>query len=125
MKRTFALVAILVLTLSGCVGFDFPPRFFANKPFTLFRGSEQIGRDQITNRFLIAKKVVRIEGFYSNEVLSIIGQPQKIRTLESGISEDWIYRYFKVNPKDRMDAEQGSFCVRMYKDKVLDVVAID
>ncbi len=124
MKLKKFCLLVCALFLSGCIGIDIPPRVFAWKPFSLLRGSEQVGRDQIANRFLVAKKVLRLDGFYSNEVLTLIGQPQKIRTIETGISEDWLYNYFKINPKDRMDASEGTFCVRVYKDKVLDVVPI-
>ena len=120
-KSLYPLILISVL-LSGCVGYDFPPRIFNWKPFRLIRTSEQIGRDQLANRLIVATKAYPMRGKFTNEVLSFLGQPQQIQIIESGISEDWLYTYYKPQLKERVDADQGNFLVRFYHDKVIDIV---
>lgn len=88
----------------------------------MLRGSEQIGRDQITNRYLAAKRVLPLKDLASNEVLSLLGQPQQIMVREPNISEDWLYVYYNLQPKERLDSTQSSFIVQIYHDKVMDVV---
>lgn len=120
--KQWALSLSAAVLWTGCVGYDIPPRVFSWKPFTLLRGSEQVARDQITNRYLVAKETLSLKGLYSNEVLTLIGQPQQIRPYVKNFSEDWLYTYFKIHPKDRLDADQGQFLVRIYEGKVIDVV---
>ena len=120
-KSIYTLLFISIL-FTGCVGYDFPPRVFNWKPFRLIRTSEQIGRDQITNRFIVATKAYPMHGKFSNEVLSFLGQPQQIQVIENGISEDWLYIYYKPSLQERVDEKQGNFLVRFYHDKVIDIV---
>ncbi|MSR76708.1 MAG: hypothetical protein EXS63_00560 [Candidatus Omnitrophica bacterium] len=123
MKKSLLLTTLLLPLLStGCVGYDVPPRIFHWKPFRLLRSSEQVGRDQVTNRLFVAVKAYPLRGRFSNEVLSFLGQPQEIKILERGVSEDWLYIYYKPHLKERIDSEEGSFLVRFYNDKVIDVV---
>lgn len=114
-------ILITAFLLSGCVGYEFPPNIFARKPFTLLGGSEQVGRDQLANRLLVSKKLFPLEGKYSNEVLTYLGQPQQIDVIQTGISEDWLFVYYK-GLQNRIDSKQDSFLVRFYQDKVIDVV---
>ena len=118
-SKTFYLLLLVILT--GCVGYNFPPNIFAGKPYTLLRGSEQIGRDQLTNRLLIGKNAFSIRGKLSNDVLSLLGQPQEIHVVQTGVSEDWLYIYLKGISK-RASGEKAAFLVRFYQDKVIDVV---
>lgn len=74
------------------------------------------------NRLIVATKAYPMRGKFSNEVLSLLGQPQQIQVIENGISEDWLYVYYKAQLKERVDAEQGNFLVRFYHNKVIDIV---
>ena len=108
--------------LQGCIGFGMPQPF-QHKPYTLLKGGDQFGRDQLANRLLVAEAMLPITGMNGNEVLSILGQPQTINVTERSISEDWYfvyYRLYKMWPK----TPEGSFLVRFYHGKVIDVLKV-
>ena len=110
----------LIIFFPGCIGFD-PPNPLDGFPISFIKGQEQVGGDQITNRFIVAKKMFPLKNKDSNEILSFLGQPQQIKIIEKGISEDWVYVYYK-NVKDIVHSGEGAFMVRFYRDKVIDVV---
>ena len=119
LKKIFLFSALPALI--GCTGIDIPPHIFKGPPYTLLRGSEQIGRDQIANRLLVADSHIKIQGLITNDVLTLLGQPQEIQIVEREVSEDWIYVYYKkYTPKSH--SEPSEFMVRFYHDKVIDVV---
>ncbi len=91
------------------------------KPYTYLKGGDQIGRDQLANRWLIANKSYPIKGKDKNEIITLLGQPQQVQVVEHRISEDWYFLYYK-NYKTKPETDEGSFLVRFYNDKVIDVV---
>ena len=111
---------LLGWTALGCVGIGIPQPF-SSKPYTLLSGGDQLGRDQLANRWLVAESPAKklIEGKHSNEVLTILGQPQKVDVVERNTSEDWYYVYYK-NYKTRPVTDKGLFIVRLYDNHVLD-----
>lgn len=111
---------LIPLLLTGCIGWN-PAEVLDGKPFSYVRGGDQFGRDQLANRWLVAEKKISIKGRESNDVITLLGQPQEIRTRQHKISEDWFFVYYKAY-KTRPRTEQGSFVVRMYHDQVMDVV---
>lgn len=124
MKRLLVRLLLglfLMPILGGCTGITFPPHIFKGRPYTLLAHDGEIGRDQLMNRLLVAKDKVKITGLEPNQVLSVLGQPQEIQVVEREVSEDWVYVYYKkYTPKAYSD--EGLFMVRMYHDRVIDVV---
>ncbi len=62
MRNTMLLAFCLFLlgwTALGCVGVGIPQPF-SRKPYTLFRGGDQLGRDQLANRWLVAESPAKI-----------------------------------------------------------------
>ena len=116
------LVLLSLLLFTGCIGIGLPQPL-QGKPYTMLRGGDQIGRDQLANRLLVAQKLFPLGGMNGNEVLSILGQPQEIRTTTRNVSEDWYFAYYK-NYKTMPKTDQGLFLVRFYQDKVIDVVKV-
>ena len=106
---------------TGCTGVDFPPHIFKGPPYTWLKTSEQIGRDQIMNRLLVANKKLSVNGMVSNEVLTVLGEPQQVDVVERDVSEDWIYVYYKKYTPLK-HSEPSQFMVRLYHDKVIDVI---
>ena len=133
MKKPFIpLLTMCLIFSTGCVGFNVPQPF-SRKPYTYFKGGDQLGRDQLANRALVAttKKLV-LKDHSPNDVLSLLGQPQNVQVMERGISEDWHFTYYKrylpYNPLNKVPPfgdEKGEFIVRFYHDKVVDVVKTD
>ena len=127
MKNNF--LPALFLLMTGCIGFNVPQPL-QSKPYTLFSKGDQLGRDQLANRNLVAKSKVILKGRGSNDVLTLLGQPQQIQIRERGVSEDWYFVYYKwyvpYNPSNKVDFpdQEGEFIVRIYRDKVLDVVKV-
>ena len=110
---------LMLLLQAGCIGYGIP-QFLQMKPYTMLRGGDQIGRDQLANRALVALHVVPIRGLDQNEVLSILGQPQQIQVNERGVSEDWVFVYYK-RYKTWPKTDRGTFLVRFYHNEVMDV----
>ena len=116
--------------MSGCVGFNIPQPI-QSKPYTLFSKGDQFGRDQLANRLMVANGKALVKGVSGNDLLSLLGQPQQIQVLERNISEDWYFVYYKkyipYNPVNKMNFpdEEGEFVVRIYRDKVIDLVKLD
>ncbi len=82
-----------------------------------------MGRDQIANRWLVAEKAYPIKGKEKNDITTLLGEPSGIKVLEHRVSEDWYFLYYKqykINP----NSPQGSFVVRFYHEKVIDVVKL-
>ena len=97
------------------------PQPFDQKPYTLFKGGDQFGRDQLANRFLVADKMLPLTGFSGNEVLTILGQPTTVQEIQKGQSQDWRFSYYKKY-KTLPKTEVGYFVIRFYHDKVIDMV---
>lgn len=118
--------AILFLTLlgmllfTGCIGYT-GPNLLKMKPYTFFRGGDRFGRDQLANRFLVAEHLFPIKGLNQNEILSLLGQPQEIRVVQKGNSEDWHYLYYK-RYKLWPRTDEGLLLVRFYNQRVVDSV---
>lgn len=121
--------AVFAFCSVGCTGWNIPQPF-QHKPWTYLKG-DQFGRDQIANRTLVAntKKLI-LNGKTSNEVLTILGQPQQIQVIESNVSQDWYFIYYKKYaayvekvPYPGKYTE-GEFVVRFNNDKVTDVVTL-
>ena len=117
----FRFAFLSIFCLSGCIGFDVPQPF-QHKPYTLINGGDQLGRDQLANRYLVANKLLPlVKGMDTNEILTWLGQPQTIQVTERHTSEDWYfvhYRRYKTMP----ETPEGLFIVRFFEDKVIDVV---
>ena len=117
------------LLFSGCIGWNLPQPL-SNKPYTYFKGGDQLGRDQLANRALVGEMRVKINGRDKNEVLSFFGQPQEIEITERNVSEDWHFLYYKkyipYNPMNKVHppSDEGEFIVRIYRDKVIDVIHV-
>lgn len=129
MNKKLFLASALIPLCCGCVGFDVPQPL-QNKPYTYFKGGDQLGRDTLENRAIVAMRKFPLKGRSSNEVLTILGQPQQIQVVERNISEDWYFVYYKNHiayvPKVPLQEDKpGSFIVRLYHDKVIDVVNVD
>ncbi len=125
----FFYTALTSLLIAGCTGWNIPQPI-QSKPWTYLKG-EQFGRDQIANRTLIAyTKKLTIKGRDTNEVITLLGQPQQIQVIERNVSQDWYFIYYKTYaayvekaPYPGKDA-QGEFVVRFTNDKVTDVVTL-
>ena len=115
------LFPTIAVTHFACIGYDIPPHLLKEKPYTLLKGSEQIGRDQLMNRFLVVKGILLLKDAESNQILSILGQPQDIETYKQEGAEDWLYVYYK-SYTGKTKGEPGKFMVRFYQGKVIDVV---
>lgn len=131
MKTKLGILIFAAALAGGCVGFDLPQPL-QSKPYTYVKGGDQLGRDTLENRVLVASRLFPLQGRDSNEVLTILGQPQQIQVVERNISEDWYFIYYKNHvayvPKQVRkiyDQKPGSFLVRFYHDKVIDVVNVD
>ena len=131
---------------NGCIGVDFPQPF-QHKPYTYIAGGDQLGRDTIQNRSLVATHAFPVKGLHPNEVLTILGQPQQIQVTERNVAEDWYFIYYKdyvayvpktlykardytaaYSPKSVqkvIEKREGTFLVRFYHDKVIDVVNVE
>lgn len=118
-KQTL-LLALVTVSAAGCVGFDLP-HFFQEKPWTLLQGGDQLGRDQLANRYLVSQKIFPMNGLDANQVLTILGEPSEIDVVEHDVSEDWYYIYYK-RYKTWPETPKGTFLVRFYQNKVIDVV---
>ena len=116
----FLLLFTFSLITGGCTGFNVPQPT-EMRPYTLFYGGDQLGRDQLANRYLVAQRIVPIKGKNANEILSLLGQPQDIKTEERDVSEDWYYIYYKQY-KTRPHTDRGLFLVRFYQNEVIDVL---
>lgn len=145
-NQKLALLLAMAAGFNGCVGIDFPQPF-QHKPYTYVVGGDQLGRDTIQNRSLVATHAFPVKGLHQNEVLSILGQPQQIKVVEREIAEDWYFIYYKdyvvyvpktlykvrdktvpYTPKGVqkvIEKREGTFLVRFYHDKVIDVVNIN
>ncbi len=125
-KRILILIGAAIL-LNGCTGWTLPQPF-SNKPYTYLHTGEPFGRDQLTNRLLVANKLLPLmKGKDSNEVLTLLGQPQQIKTVQRNISEDWYFTYYKThipyNPADSiLPDKRGEFVIRFENDQVIDVI---
>ncbi len=127
------LLFCFVLFLSGCAGIGiWQP--LQEKPYTFFKGGDQFGRDQMTNRRIIANGKLFLKGKSANEVLSLLGQPQEIRTIEQNVSQDWYFVYYKgylpyVDKITERTIEPrlaaGAFIVKIHRDRVSDVVKLN
>jgi hypothetical protein len=123
------LLLLSLVFMTGCIGFGVPQPY-QGKPFTMLSKGDQLGRDQIANRSLVARAKVILKGREANDVVTLLGQPQQVQILERHVSEDWYFVYFKnyvpYNPTNKVDYpdEQGEFVVRIYRDKVIDVVKL-
>lgn len=123
-NRGFSLLILTAcLLLGGCVGYN-PPHVLQMKPYTIIKGGDQIGRDQLANRWLIAQQKLIIKGKDKNEVLTWLGQPQQIEIIQHQVSEDWYYIYY-TNYKIKPLEGEGTFLVRFYNDKVIDTVKLN
>lgn len=111
------------LLFNGCVGYN-PPHFLQMKPYTLLKGGDQLGRDQLANRWLVAQKLVPMKDKDSREVITLLGQPQQVEVVQHQVSEDWYFIYYK-NYKTKPLTDEGSFLVRFYNDKVIDVIKLN
>ncbi len=133
--KTRALLLMTTVCLSGCIGYDaWTP--LQEKPYTYLKGGDQLGRDTLQNRSLVAARLFPVKGMDSHDLLTILGQPQSIKIVEREVAEDWFFIYYKnhvaytprfIPPtKQKLsDNKEGSFLVRIYNGKVLDVVNID
>ena len=131
MDKKPLLILTAVVLAGGCVGFDLPQPL-QNKPYTYLKGGDQLGRDTLENRVLVANHLFPLKDRDSNEVLTILGQPQQVNIVERNVSEDWYFVYYKKHVAYVTDAiekishpESGTFLVRIYHDRVIDVVNID
>ncbi len=122
MLRKMALV-LLGLTFTGCVGVN-PPHLTEMKPYTLLRGGDQVGRDQLANRWMVGESKFPIQGWNKNEVTTLLGQPQSVKIREHRVAEDWFFIYYK-NYKLWPQTEEGSFVVRFHQNQVFEVVKIE
>lgn len=118
--RQYFLLASTLWFLSGCTGFSVP-HLGQMKPYTLIRTGDQLGRDQLANRWLVSTKALPIKGRDENEITTLLGQPQDIDSRNHRESEDWYFVYYK-RYKTLPDTPEGSFIVRFYNGKVIDVV---
>jgi hypothetical protein len=100
----------LLLAFAGCTGLGVPQPL-QSRPWTLLHGGDQLADSD---------GKVWIKGKQSNEVLSILGQPQRIETIERNVAEDWYYVYYKAY-KTRPVTEEGVFVVRFYNERAIDV----
>ena len=123
MKKSLLITLTSSFVFIGCAGFDFPPSIFEFKPFSLLEGA-QIGRDKVANRNLVAEHRIKIDGRSSNEVLTMLGQPQMIEIRDKRISQDWYFSYYPRLAK-APNTDQQTFVVRMYHNKVIDVVNLN
>jgi hypothetical protein len=127
---------LFFIFLCGCTGFGVPQPL-SGKPWTYLAGGDQIGRDQLANRLMVADLKLPVKDRNKNEILSLLGQPQNILMRERNISEDWYYIYYKkhipYNPKEKVpfkdkvfldNPDKGEVVVRFYNDQVIDVVKI-
>ena len=122
-KHILFILSALPLTLTSCIGYNLP-HFIEMKPYTYFRGGDQLGRDQLANRMLVANAKVVIKGKNSNEVLSLLGQPQDIQVRERNVSEDWYFIYYK-RYKTWLKTDQGLFYVRFQQGEAVDAVKVN
>ncbi len=117
-----ALLLLSLVAFAGCTGYGIPS-LSQTKPYSYFSGGDQFGRDQLANRWLVAEKKIPIKGKDTNEITTLLGQPQQVQILEHKISEDWYFLYYK-DYKTRPKTPEGSFIVRFYQDQVIDVVKL-
>lgn len=144
--KKIVLLLVIASACAGCTGIDVPQPF-QSKPYTYISGGDQLGRDTIQNRSLVANHLFPVKGLEENEVLTILGQPQQIQITERNVAEDWYYIYYKdyvayvpkalYKAKERaaayssksvqkvMERKEGTFLVRFYHDKVIDVVNVE
>ncbi len=131
MKTKSILLLIVLASMAGCTGWNFPQPL-QHKPYTYLMGGAQLGRDQLENRSLAANSKFPMKGRDANEVLTILGQPQNVEVVERDTAENWYFVYYKnyvsyvsENIKQKYDRNEGTFVVRFYHDRVIDVVKID
>ena len=112
-------VLSIAFFFSGCIGVNLiqPTQM---KPWTLLKG-DQLGRDQLANRMLVADFKVPLKGLDTHQVLTVLGQPQEINVIQRDVSEDWYFVYYR-RYKTQPETPEGRFAVRFYHDKVIDVV---
>ena len=76
------------------------------------------------------KKLV-LHGKNTNEVLTLLGQPQQIQVIERNVSQDWYFIYYKLYAAymEKLPYPgkytEGYFVVRFNNDKVTDVVNLN
>jgi len=119
-KISILFIGIYFFCLTGCVGYGLP-HLMKIPPLNLARGGDQLGRDVLANRLLVANKLAPIKNMHKNEVLNLLGEPQQIEITTSDVSEDWHYIYYK-RYKTWPTTDKGLFLVRFYHEKVIDVV---
>jgi hypothetical protein len=122
MKRKIAFIILgsYLICHAACIGVGVPS-LVQKPPISLIRGGDQIGRDVLANRMLVATKAFPITDMHKNEVITILGEPSYIRVTERNVSEDWHYTYYK-RYKTWPKTEKDVFLIRFYNDKVIDVV---
>ena len=116
MKKSYLF--LLMCVFSGCTGWDLPSPA-QMWPYTMVSGGAQAGRDQLANRSLVASNIVSVKNKNKNEILTLLGQPQKVKIISRNVSEDWYFIYYK-RYKTAPSTEEGSFFIRFYNDKVID-----
>lgn len=89
----------------------------------MLRGGDQVGRDQLANRYLAANRLLALKGLDGNEILTLLGQPQTIEVKEREVSEDWYFTYYK-RYKTWPKTDEGQFLIRIYHNKVIDVITL-
>ncbi len=119
MKKAIAGMFLMTLT-TGCIGLNFPDPT-QMMPYTMIDGGAQLGRDQLANRSIVANHFPLIKGMHQNSVLTVLGQPQTIDIIERDVSEDWYFTYYK-RYKTAPQTDEGTLLVRLYNQKVIDVV---
>ncbi len=116
------MTLILFFLSAGCVGIG-APNLPEMKPYSLIRGGDQLGRDQLANRLMAANAKVLLKGRNSNEVLTFLGQPQQIEVTKRNIAENWYFVYYQKY-KTWPNTKQGLFVVRFLDGKVEDVTKL-
>ena len=112
---------------AGCAGVSFPQPF-QGKPYTYFSKGDQFGRDHLMNRSMVGSKRIGVNGFTTNEVLTLLGQPQEIRVQVRDVAEDWYFVYYKnykpyvPSLKKNVEFQEGQFVVRFVDKHAKDTV---
>ena len=123
MRKSYLLLLISASWfLQGCAGISMPQPF-EHQPYTILKGGDQFGRDQLANRMLVSNAHALLKGMGPNDVLSFLGQPQNVKVTERNVSESWYYVYYKKY-KLAPHTPEGAFLVQFYEDKVIDVVSL-
>lgn len=125
MKRLLLGISLsfALIYQTGCIGIGAPHPFQA-RPWTLLSEGDQLGRDQMANRWLVATARVPLKGLDGNSVLTILGQPQQVEVQQRDISEDWYFIYHK-NYKVPLQTKEGLFMLRLHENRVVDTVRVN